>query len=328
MIARYNADMRVFHDSQLPERRRVFDDCTTPAEEAKCDGALFLRKYFVNESGIPHRSVTRNLMLLEGYHNEDLTLLGRVERIPGLHVADGGSGLSSVVIIGWDRTRVIEKANAIDMERSSGRGVQRDYQNWEALMKLHQEYHHFRTTQPNSVDPAGVLNRMGLFALQAERIEREWPSLAKEMQLRMFHKGLAIFDLGIIVGMMVFAETPERLREALAKDMWNYKHRDYETQYTNIEDNARSLFFRWRGYNTQSGVMYYDPDNQNYGVIEFADARGTSFEGSIRVSMPVLGDQVQFHGLKIGDQPGEITMDWNELSHLPSERVKAIHLPL
>ena len=328
MIARYNVDMKAYHALQLTQRRMMFDACTTPAEEAKCDGALFLRKYFLDESGNPHRSETPDLMLLEGYDIQDLTLFQRVERIPGLHVADGGIGGSRVLIIGWDRIRVNEKASAIDMEKSFGKGVQRDFQNWESLMKLHHEYRHYATTRPNSVDPAGVLNRCGLFALQAERIRREWPSVAKEMQLRMFHKGLAIFDLGIIVGMMVFAETPERLCEVIAKDMWNFSHRDYETNETGLEDDTRRLYFRWRGYNTQTGISYIDPDNKNNGFIDFADARGTSFEGRIRVSMPVLGNQVSFHGFKIWDNPGMITMDWNELSHLPSERAKALQIPL
>lgn len=80
-------------------------------------------------------------MLLPGYTDKGLALTGKTERIPALHVADGGlGGEDNVMVIGWDRARVNNKAHEIDMQQSSGRGVLRLSHDWARQMMNHQVF--------------------------------------------------------------------------------------------------------------------------------------------------------------------------------------------
>ena len=363
--------MKVFDDLQLPERVKKFELCATPTEEAKCDPSLFLRKYFLNASGHPDRSKTPGLLLLPGYIDRGLALSGRTDRVPALHVANGGlGGTSNIMVIGWDRIKVNKKATAIDMEKSHGRGVLREYQNWEAQMKRHLELTRKYPKHPFEPDETTqVVYISGIYALKADSIKYDWPTISNELRLRLFGEGLAIFDLGIVVGMMVLAETQERLVEVIEKHNWNSSDYQKEMEDGLLEDDVSSnsdevnedqgsqlghvsdfdmeadleidppplkpkvnshklrsdnpgrLYFQWRGYNTQSGEIQIDPDNKNTGYLDFADIIGTEFHGVI--NMPKFGGAISIQGYKIPGLIGPVNMNWNELSHLASERAKA-----
>ena len=358
MMAKYKADLKIFHESQLPGRVKEFELCSTPTEEAKCDPSLFLRKYFLNSKDQADREKTPGLLLLPGYIDRGLALSGRTDRVPGLHVADGGlGGANNVMVIGWDRMKVNGGATAIDVEQSHGRGVLRVSQNWEAQMKRHLQ--HAETYPRHSFGPgrtAEVVHISGIYVLKADSIKYEWPEISKEMRLRLFGGGLAIFDLGIVVGMMVLAETQERLVQVIEKHNWN--SRDYQSEIEDDENsesqpddgsdssmdddldddvspspkptvkrqklrssNPGRLYFQWRGYNTRSGDIQFDPHNKNTGFMDFTDTSGTGFHGSI--DLPNLGGAVSIQGYKIPGMIGPVNMNWNELSHLASERAKA-----
>ena len=376
----YHAGLEAYRLQELPRRVRAFEACATPTAEVKCDANLFLRKYFLDEDGNADRTKTPDLLLLPGYTNRNMALRGRTEPVPALHVADGGiGGEKSVTVIGWDRTRVVEKASAIDMEQSHGRGVLRLSQDWNRLMNTHREYTEKErirkskgATFESSVDDSFEADSTGgIYVLACAAIQYDWPKLSKEMRLRIFgNGGLGVFDLGIFCGLMVFGKTQEDVTKILEKGTWNRGSEDIPEEsdedtinghdeyfdgeesedseseesvmsnesyssddsddsvsekpakrHKSEKNNLHRLHFQWRGYDTRSGAIQSDPENRNIGYMDFTNDEATVFEGSIH--MNIAGGEVSFQGYKIPGLAGPLTMNWDALSHDPSERAKA-----
>lgn len=106
MMEDYRDRMKAYHVQELPTRIQKFEACASLTEEAECDASLFLRKYFLDEDGNPDRTKTPDLILLPRYADKGLALTSRTERVPALHVADGGlGGGSNVMVVGWDRAK-------------------------------------------------------------------------------------------------------------------------------------------------------------------------------------------------------------------------------
>lgn len=378
MIENYFKKMKACCVQELPKRIQKLEACTTPTEEAKCDASLFLWKYFLDEDGNPDRTKTPDLILLAGYTDKSLALTGRTERVPALHVADGGlGGASNVTVVGWDRERVNKKAHEIDMEQSLGRGILRLSHDWDRQMMSHQTYVEELRKNAEILDPGGgrlfkTHGTVGIYVMKCEAIQHDWPVLSKQLRLRMIHsRRLAVFDLGIIVGLMVLGKTQEHVTKRLQVGNWNNSSIDPEdtddegenedassdeedsneergsessrdSDY-NVGDepdtpidltldqsvkrqkikstHPRRVHFQWRGYNTMSGAIQFDPQHRNMGYLDFANDGVTTFEGNI--FMDVMGCELSFQGYKVPGMGGPATIDWNALSHLASEREKA-----
>lgn len=161
----YQARIRAFSVQQLPQRVRTFEACKGPLAEVRCDPSLFLGKYFLDEDGDPDKTKTSELILLSGYLDRHMALKGRTERVPGLHVAEGGlRDAETVTVIGWSRGSVNEKAHQIDLEKSNGRGVLRSAQNWDQQMRRHHDY----AQRLNAHDFFESHHTLGIYAIKCE----------------------------------------------------------------------------------------------------------------------------------------------------------------
>lgn len=378
----YRAKLKMYRAQELPKRILRFEACLIPTEEVICDASLFLQKYFLNEDGSPDQTKTPGLVLLPGYTDRHLALTGRTEPVPALHVADGGlGGASNVMVIGWDRARVNNKAHKIDMEQSHGVGVLRLSHDWDRLMMSHQSYAEKLRNQaeirnPQTGSSFKAHNVRGKYVVKSDAIQDDWPLLAKELRLRVVANGrLAIFDLGIIVGLMVLGKTQEHVTKVIKDGKWNAdllgveeledesekedsssdeeSDGDDETnderasgcsgdsdynigddpeapidltsdqqveRQQNQKRHPRRLYFQWRGYNTMSGAIQFDPQNRNTGYLDFANDDATVFEGHICTND--MGGEISFRGYGVPGICGPLTMNWNAFSHLASERAK------
>ena len=375
----YNDNLKAYRAQELPKRIRKFEACATPTEEAGCDASLFLRKYFLDDKGNPDRSKTSDLVLLPGYTDKGMRLTGRTERIPALHVADGGlGGANNVTVIGWNRSRVNEKAHQIDLQQSSGRGILRSGQNWDRQMMRHHEYVEKFSSRADNLDTKfdhsfEARHIHGTYIAKCEAIQHDWPILSKQLRLRSCLSGrLAIFDLGIVVGLMVLGKTQQDVTKLLEKGNWDkdpYDEEDSDDEnegedvssdeeksnaerasrccedsdhspgdvsetpihFTSRQPSKRQeeirirhprrLYFQWRGYNTMSGAIQFDPQNRNTGYLDFADDDATSFEGKILMEA-TMRKVMSFQGYQVPGLGGPVTMNWNAFSHLASERAK------
>lgn len=349
----YRDKLKAYRAQELPKRIQAFKACATPTEEAKCGCALFLRKYFLDENGNPDRTKTPNLILLPGYYDRGLVMTGRTERVPALHVADGGlEGASHVTVVGWNRERVNKRARDIDIQQTDGRGILRSSYDWEKQMmnlkhlshieKLHSQA---EISNPQTGTSFRRYDLAGKYVVECSHIQHGWPILSKELSLRGFWEGrLAILDLGIIVGLMVLGETKAAVTKFVQEKDWNVDSEDEDMSSDEEDgsdesdtpvdlisdgpvkrlkidvDHPRRLYFQWRGYNTMSGAIYFDPQNRNTGYLDFANDDATTFEGKIYVD---AGTTMDFRGYKVPGMSGPLTMNWNALSHLASERAKA-----
>lgn len=371
----YRDRMKAYHVQELPKRIQRFEACATPTEEAKCDASLFLRKYFLDEDGNPDRTKTPDLMLLPGY-DKHLVMTGYTERVPALHVADGGlGGASNVMVIGWDRARVNNKAHQIDMRQSPGRGILRLSHDWDRQMIRHRTYVEKFRNQAEIFGPKvgssfETRNIRGIYVVKCEAIQHDWPLLSKQLRLKCVRNGrLAVFDLGIVVGLMVLDRTQEDVTKILQDGNWDvdpitedienedesedgssdeedsddeqasghsedsdYNVREEPDTPTDLtlyqpakrqkieSSHPRRLHFQWRGYNTISGAIQFDPHNRNTGYLDFANDDATVFEA--KILMDAIGGEIAFQGYKVPGLGGPLTMNWNALSHLASERAK------
>lgn len=377
MMEDYRDRMKAFRAQELPKRIQKFEASATPTEEVKCDASLFLWKYFLDGDGNPDRTKTRDLILLPGYTPKSMALTGRVERVCGLHVADGGlGGASNVMVVGWDRARVNNKAHQIDMRQSPGRGILRSNHDWDRQMMSHHRYveelhNRARVLNPKAGSSFETHNLIGKYVVKCEAIQHDWPVLSKQLRLRTIRSGrLAIFDLGIIFGLMVLGKTQEDVTKLLQDGDWDTdpsdventddesdsedmsgdeedsdderaagrsKDSDYHTggepddpidtaldapvKRQKIESShPRRLYFQWRGYNTMSGAVQFDPQGRNTGYLDFANDDATIFEG--KILMDAMGGEILFQGYGVPGLSGPLTMNWNALSHLAAERAK------
>ena len=346
----YHDKMKLYRAQELPKRIQIFELCATPTEEAKCNSSLFLRKYFLDKDGNSDRTKTPDLILLPGYTDRGLALTGRTERVPGLHVANGGlERASHVTVIGWNRERVNIKAHEIDMQQTDGRGILRSSHDWDKQMMIHYSFiEKFHSQAVTSDLKAGISfhrHRVtGKYVVKSDHIQHGWPVLSKQLSLRFFREGrLAIFDLGIIAGLMVLGKTKADVTKLVQEKDWDdisdgedvssededssYKpdapvdltsDRPVKRQKIDL-DHPRRLHFQWRGYNTVSGAICFDPQNRNTGYLDFATSDATTFEGKLDMDARTT---VAFQGYKVPGLTGPLTMNWNALSHLASERAK------
>ena len=303
-------------------------------------------------------------------------MTARTERVPALHVANGGlGGANNVMVIGWNRLRVNNKAHDIDMQQTDGRGIQRWSHDWDKQMMTHLSYMEIRRIHAETSDPKagtsfGRHNVTGRYIVKCNYVQQDWPDLSKQLQLRfILGTRLAIFDLGMIVGLMVLDKTPLAVTKIVRDGKWNadlhgveemdddgdsedlsrIEEESYDDRASGCSDNSdyiagnepetpidltsdrpvkrqktenghpRRLYFQWRGYDTVSGAVKFNPQNCNIGYLDFANDEATTFEGNICMDAQIA---IDFQGYQIHGPGGPLTMNWNALSHLASERAK------
>ncbi len=69
-----------------------------------------------------------------------------------------------------------------------------------------------------------------------------------------------------------------------------------------------------------SGAIQHDPQNRNKGHLDFANNLGIVFEG--KIYMELTQGETEFLGFQLPGMSGPLTVNWDELSHLESDRAK------
>ena len=343
----YRKKMKAYRAQELPRRIKEFEACSTPSEEVKYDVSLFLGKYFLDKDRKADRTKTPGLILLPGYTDKGLALTRRTERVPSLHVANGGlGGEKNVMVIGWNRAKVNQKARQIDMEQTPGGVIERLCNVWDQQMTMHKVFVHLlrdRTKAPIH-EIAHLLfeyDPHGKYAVECKAIENSWPLLSHGLTLRIMHGGkLAIFDLGVCFGLMVLAKTQEKVAKRLKDGKWDADDTDddsgdedpwsdekdshQERKGGHSENFLRSVshrsYFQWRGYNTITGAIQFDPQNKHTGYLDFYNDDDTIVEGNLVSN--AAGSSISFRGFRVPGLGGPLTMDWNALSHIAPERAQ------
>ncbi|KAL8871082.1 MAG: hypothetical protein Q9174_003013 [Haloplaca sp. 1 TL-2023] len=211
---------------KLPVRIRAFDACSTPSEEANFDDSLFLRKYFLGKDGLPDKARTPHVMKLPDFRGNLVTLSNKAECIPGLYVAKGVE-----VMIGWDRSRVSNMARGGDRSDLQAPGeVEAKHERLqstihEQLIKDHLQKEYNRTSKhlASARLKYQAKSLTGTYSLVSDAISRQWPDVSEKLQLRAFHSSsgrFAVFDLGVLFGMMIIGKSDEEIGVRLAKDHW------------------------------------------------------------------------------------------------------------
>ena len=243
------------------------------------------------------------------------------------------------------------------MQQFDGRGILGSSHDWHKQMKIHQSYtdklrNQAEISNPQTGTSFHRYNVTGKYVVECSHVsERDytqygWPIFSKQLSLRGFCEGrLAILDLGIIVGLMVLGRTKAAVTKLAQEQKWDDDsegedmsseeedgsdeldtpvdlNSDRPVQRQQIDvDHPRRLYFQWRGYNTVSGAIYYDPQNRNTGHLDFASDDAMTFEGKICMD---AGTTVDFQGYKVSGTAGLLSMSWKALSHLASERATAL----
>ncbi|KAL8763133.1 MAG: hypothetical protein Q9194_007416, partial [Teloschistes cf. exilis] len=336
----YDTKYAAYQSQLLPMRIHKFKACGTPAEEAKCDASLFLRKRFLDENGNPAMTKTPDVLLLPGFTDKHQTLTRMVERVPALHIAFG-----DIVAIGWNRKKVNDLAVRINKDYKISHddftapsdpdrqmmdhhvltaNIRKDRKKLIATTLKSRELEALNAFDPGS-DTAGC------YIIKADSIAATWAQLSDNMTLRMIHPGrLAVFDLGIIAGMMVLGRSTTAVAKRIERGNWSNEDEGTDSDSDNTDtspnttltatgtgpppskrqklDHARRLHFRWRGYNTVSANIMVEKG----GWLEFTNEVATAFEGRIEVEL--LDGECGFRGFRVPGAAGQLTMDWDELS--------------
>ena len=171
----------------------------------------------------------------------------------------------------------------------------------------------------------------GKYFLASDAISRRSPHISEDLWLRAFHSSsgrLAVFDLGVIFGMMIIGKSDEEIGERLVQGEWRGERlhtrsesesdvtETYRDEYTGrdgskgvrddviLDDEPGSfdysqspirpkkrqrtnepapirLCFRWRGYNTITGLI--QPENTGY--LDLTGGVATTIRGVMRTDI-------------------------------------------
>lgn len=294
-----------------------------------------------------------------------MALVGRVERVPGLHVASGGLPRNcNVTVIGWNRAKVNAVAHEFDIQQAVPINL-RPMSDLSRQMDRHAQYVH--TVDFSRDRPFEPYSTSGIYAIRCEEIRYHYPNLSDKMFIRIVSGGrLAIFDLGKVCGLMILGESLEEISRVVEDGTWkadpvdtidsqseddeggsseeesgdeqessdrtdrsesdNSSSSDYSMpqppakRWKGETGPSRRLYFQWRGYNTMTGDFQCDPPNRNTGYLDFEDDQATCFDG--RIHMEITGGATAFKGYRVPGLSGPLTMNWDALSHLDSDRAK------
>lgn len=91
----------------------------------------------------------------------------------------------------------------------------------------HHEYVEKLRSRADNLDPKSsssfeTHHITGEYVVNCEAIQHDWPVLSKQLRLRFYRSGrLAIFDLGVVVGLMVLGKTQQDVTKLLEDGIWD-----------------------------------------------------------------------------------------------------------
>ncbi|KAL9629481.1 MAG: hypothetical protein Q9164_006862 [Protoblastenia rupestris] len=332
--------------------REHFASLATSTAEANWDQDLFLQKYFLNADRLPDRSKTPTPMILPHLSNR-MSLHVAAERI-GLATLSGGKGDARTLVIGWDKNAVFREAYRIDHEQAAQKEQVKD-ESWEEDMD---EHHEFVKSLPASSHRQvfSINHAEGEYLVKCENIESNYTPDSMTMNIT-YSEGegwVAMFDFGVIEGMMIFDTDKGRLQERWlqGKEIEDRGSEDDEDEDSfeasscghtfsgrkrkgppnpfskqgskrpkkSTGNSDRCLFLKWRGDETGEGEIQLDTGDCNSGSIEYLDPACTRFKGTF--SADLLGEDVPFQGFKISSDGGSVIKSWGDYSESAYERAR------
>ncbi|XRM46844.1 hypothetical protein ABZX51_009868 [Aspergillus tubingensis] len=169
---------------------------------------------------------------------------------------------------------------------------------------------------------------VGSYIVDCQKIENEWPSLARDMVLEIVNteqkgKFHATFNFGVVIGVMVIYEEhmTETDEEAIGDDHEKIGKRT--KRKTIAQKHSRPLkkakaektsepytyLLKLRCRETGEGQIFFEP---NYGTIKFKDVKFAAF--TAEAGFPCLGSGMTFTARKVSDHPRPSGEEWEDYS--------------
>lgn len=332
-------------ESQKNERMKEYAKLVSPAAKANYDIDLFLDEFFLRD---PSRAISA--MKLPGLDSRS-TVHAAAEKIPGLHTVSHGREPTRTLAIGWDRNAVFSAAASGSAEQGKKRPAQEDA-GWQGKMEKHQALI-AKHSGPKIGRQLRVHHPHGTFSVRCDDIAKQWPEGASNYSLRFTGQRFAIFNFGVLQGVMRFGVDRESAicDEFDSEDDYrdsgesegdklpppskskgagkNSKKRSLSSpgsvpaskrhKAANSHPSLR-LYFQWRGRETGEGMIQLDNDTNptNTGYIDMSDKRCVAFSGVGNFGF--MGQQVRFEGFMTQLLGGPMTMKWEHFSKEAYER--------
>lgn len=186
--------------SQKTARKEKYDKLVSPTAKADYDVDLFLDEFFLSDQSRAIKAIR-----LPGLANRS-EVHGAAEKIHGLHTVSHGREPNRTLAVGWDRHAVFTAAASASAEHSKQRQTQEDAA-WEAIMKKHQALVK-KCNIPKTDQHVPTNYYYGNFAIRCDEIAAQWPKNTSSYNLRFVGGRSAIFNFGVLEGVMRFG--PDR----------------------------------------------------------------------------------------------------------------------
>ena len=202
------------NEYKVSEVHREFAALGSPTAEAEYNMDMFLKKYFLDESGKPDKSKTPMPIPLPGF-SDRYQMHTEAECIPGLKTHSGGEGDNRTVVVGWDRSAVQRVAGQV-AHQSAHRLRQAEGAEWNKLVQRYISL----VSQARSRDRAAEFSIhaiSGTYLIKCDEISSYDPkeSYRTTMRLRITESScegcVGMFDFGLIKGIMLLDESKENL---------------------------------------------------------------------------------------------------------------------
>lgn len=352
----YEVKINEYRVSEAARVSREFAALSSPTAEAEYSMDMFLKKYFLDESGKPDKSKTPKPMPLPDFSSRS-RMHAAAERVPGLETHSGGEGDDRTVVVGLDRDAVWRVAGQVANE-SALELEEVEEAEWNKLMERHESF----LSKARSRDRAAEFSIHaigGTYVIECDEMGSysSEESYNNTMRLRIIessHEGcVGIFDFGVITGIMLLDESKEDLASRIAsldyEDQDDFSGETDDSSQTDDSGNGRgapqkrkaqpveeasrprkkqkqgkasggTVFLQWRGEETGEGEIQLDDANENVGQLNFSDNNGFEFEGT--ADFGFVGSNIRFQGYKIESLGGPATRSWNDYSEAAYERAR------
>lgn len=341
--------------SEAERVAREFSALATPSAEAAYSIDLFMRKYFIDDTGKPDKTKRPDPLPLPGFPNR-ARIHAATEHVPGLVSVSGGRDNDRTVVIGWDDGLVESVAREIGSHQSAKKKVA-DEAEWDSLMQKHRKL--VRSSEKAVPGKRfSIESARGRYIIKCDSASSYSLDDSNKLRLRITEGSegwVGIMDFGILEGIMLLGEDREDVasRAQQSRDDTSYDSEDSEpADYEQSSEEecetpvratkkrpavslrrgppskrpkrSRSggdvLYFQWRGEETGEGEVQLDPSNKHVGHLNFLDASGMKFNGM--ASFGFLGDKVRFQGFKIGGLGGPASRSWYDYSEAAYEQAR------
>lgn len=299
-----------------------------PADFIASEPRLLLLKYgFIDDDGKPVRGQKDAIGIpfpqFSSYRASQFR--EAVDRVPGLHHSTY-AGHTQMIYVGWSKQAV----------QAAGRGrAEQEAAEMDAATEKRQkerDTRHQRYLDEFVDADDDVVDISGLYMVDCEDIEDEWPDLTDNMTLSVRETGAlgvfkADFDFGMYEGVMMISADQDALAPFMAEADESDSEDDGRREVAGGKKRtaaksgkaARSskkkktkptvFHLCMRGQETGEGEIFSQPKR---GTLTFDTTGYCALNG--RVSVPYVGNAVEFRARKVSDSPTRLRHMWDEFS--------------